>query len=130
MTKVVALRTPEPDLVAIVADLAERLEAEQAERLKVEAELVERVAELKAEQAEIKARLPARPIVLPPNWVSIKDAAVAAHYSAKSLYRFHREGVIDSQKLGDGKITRIAINIDTLAACLAARKRKKRKMRN
>lgn len=65
------------------------------------------------------------PIIMPPHWRSIKEAAIAAHYSKPAMYRFHHGGVIDSQELG-GKI---AVDVSTLAARIAEHlaKRKKRK---
>jgi len=73
------LRTPaEPDLRAVVAELADRL-------------------------AAVEARLPARPIVLPANWITPKQAAAESGYSEPSIYRLCRRGKIVAMKIG-GKI--------------------------
>jgi len=63
------------------------------------------------------------PVPLASNWIEIKQAAAIANYSKPSMYRFHRQGVVDSLKQSD----RVRINRDTLAACIAAHRAKRKR---
>ncbi len=75
MTKIFTLRTPEPDLRVVVADLAERV-------------------------AAVERRLPKPRFELPRGWLVAKEAAHASGLRLPTIYRKARKGEIFGVKVG------------------------------